>query len=145
MITRSQRLAGTGVAVLTLLAITTSPSAPPQKKIATAARSPATNVIPPSVFVAPTNPAHGRDPFFPNHLFGAGSEDPKHAASSHADVALVLNGLSGTLDHRLAMINGRTMAEGEESEVPTSVGRVKVRCVQIKADSGVIEIGGERR
>ena len=103
-----------------------------------------TNDIPQSVFVIPDTPEEGRDPFFPNSSH-AGTPGPKPSASAGAD-ALVLNGIGGTPDHKLAMINGRTMAEGETNEVNTAAGRVRIRCLEIKGESALIEvIGGERR
>jgi hypothetical protein len=60
---------------------------------------------------------------------------------------LVLNGLSGTATRPLAMINGRTFGVGEEAEVPTPAGKVKIRCEEIRADSVKVEIlsTGEHR
>jgi hypothetical protein len=99
--------------------------------------------VPQSVFTIPRNPKEGRDPFYPNsdRLFNP----PKPKSTSAGAEALVLNGLSGTARGRLAMINGKTLAEGEETEVATSEGRLRIRCLQIKTDSVVIESAGQRR
>jgi hypothetical protein len=95
--------------------------------------------IPRSVFTVPANPKEGRNPFFPSE----GTEGSKRPSPDSR--AIVLKGLSGKPTERLAMINNRTFAEGEEGEVSTPSGKVKIRCVEIKTDSVVIEVGGERR
>jgi hypothetical protein len=43
------------------------------------------------------------------------------------------------------MINGRTMARGEDAEINTDCGRLLVHCVDISSNSAVIEVSGERR
>ena len=43
------------------------------------------------------------------------------------------------------MINGRTLAEGEESELNTSGSRIRVRCLKIETDSVTVLAAGERR
>jgi hypothetical protein len=44
------------------------------------------------------------------------------------------------------MINGRTFEAGEEGEVKLPGGaRVLIKCEEIKADSAIIVIGGQRR
>ena len=44
---------------------------------------------------------------------------------------------------RLAIINNRTMAVGEESEVTTSSGKVRIHCVEIKENSVMVRIAGQ--
>lgn len=137
---------GTCVAALMFLGLVTASSAPPEKKSKAAAPLAESNAIPQSVFTIPTNPKQGRDPFFPNSTrLPGGASLPVHSSSSHSDVTLVLKGLSGAPDHRLAIINDRTLAEGEESEINTSAGRVRIRCLQIRGEVVVVEVGGERR
>ena len=96
-----------------------------------------------SVFVLPTNPKEGRDPFFPD------SERPYEIAAAANPRAgnvtsLILKGFSGPLNHRLVIINNHTFAVGDEGNVTTLSGRIYLRCVEIKADSVVIETGGQR-
>jgi hypothetical protein len=133
----------TGAALAAIFAFTSASaqtaSPAPAVRSAPETRAVETNPVPRSVFVVPTNSVEGRDPFFPNRLAGASST--KHPVSKIPP--LILNGISGTPEHRLVMINGRTMAEGEEPEVPTSAGRVRVRCIKIKADSVLVEVNGE--
>lgn len=108
------------------------------------ATSPVPVQIPQSVFVMPTKPEEGRDPFFPQSTRVYETSQPKPKAVA-MPVTLVLNGLSGTPDHRLAMINGRTMAEGEDAEITTSTGKCRVHCVKISTSSVLVEVNGERR
>ncbi|MFO1477094.1 MAG: hypothetical protein U1F98_10640 [Verrucomicrobiota bacterium] len=131
-----------GLILALLLAPAAAPAAPGDKPANTPEALFNTNSIPRSLFVVPTNTASGRDPFFPNHTYGAAPVAPKHPG---ATIVLVLNGLSGPSDHRLAMINGHTFAENEEAEVTSGEGKVRIRCVEIKKDSAVIEVAGERR
>jgi hypothetical protein len=96
--------------------------------------------IPRSVFEASAN-AH--DPFFPKS-----SRHPK----PNADVVkpgpivpdvsslLKLNGINGTAPDRLVMINGCTLAAGEETEVKTSKGKIRIKCVEIRATSVLIAV-----
>jgi hypothetical protein len=104
----------------------------------------ATNAVPRSVFVVPKTPNEGRDPFFPTSA--RPYEVKTQAVQTHfADISsLVLKGVSGPLDHRLAIINNRTLAVGDEQDITTSQGRLHIRCVEIKNNSVVLEIGGER-
>ena len=101
--------------------------------------------IPQSSFTIPATPQEGRDPFFPNSSIGTGTVTLKPTPSAGIE-ALILNGISGTANNKLAMINGRTLAEGETTEVNTSAGRVRIHCIEIKGESAVVEVvGGERR
>jgi hypothetical protein len=99
--------------------------------------------IPKSVFVIPKNPQEGRDPFFPNSVHPYGISEKPQVASPVS--SLVLKGLSGPPEARLAMINGRTFKAGEEAEVSTPTGRVTIRVVEIRSDSAVVEVGGVRQ
>jgi hypothetical protein len=96
-----------------------------------------------SVFVIPKNPNDGRDPFFPTS--SRPYESTQVVQQTHfADItSLVLKGVSGPTDRRLAIINNRTLAIGDEQDITTSQGRIHVRCVEIKTDSVVVEIAGE--
>ena len=49
------------------------------------------------------------------------------------------------MSRRLCLINNGTFAEGEEGEVITAEGKVRIRCIKIKEDSVLIEAGGERQ
>ena len=122
------------------------PPSDPQAK--TPMRVADSNSIPQSVFTIPASAAEGRDPFYPNaHYLGGG--EVKHApVSTEADI-LELKGVSGSAGHRLAMISAagtnRTLAVGEEAQFHTSTGPMRVRCVEIKGESVVVEVDGDRR
>ena len=112
------------------------------QKSAPASKPRAEVKIPVSIFVWPSNPAEGRDPFFPNskHPY---AEPVIKQTLTNAPVTLTLNGIS----RGLAMINGRTFSEGEEGDVSTNSGKQRVRCLKIKEDSVIIELlpeGGRR-
>ena len=62
-----------------------------------------------------------------------------------AAVPATLNGLSGTKDRPLAIINNYTFAKGEEADVHIGSGRMHIRCVEIKEESVVIDVNGERQ
>jgi hypothetical protein len=96
-----------------------------------------------SVFILPSDPKQGRDPFFPD------STRPYKLAAAvsprAADVtSLVVKGFSGSMDHRLVIINTHTFAAGDEGDVITPAGRIHLSCLEIKTNSVVIEIGGQR-
>lgn len=104
--------------------------------------------IPKSVFLVPTKPQEGKDPFFPRSTRLFASEIVKTNQQQpvvNRTVDLRLNGISGTADHRLAIINNQTFAANEEGEVPTRPGRARVRCLEIKDDCVLILVGGEQR
>jgi hypothetical protein len=98
---------------------------------------------PKSVFIMPSKPQEGRDPFFPNSMrpYEAAMAANRHSA---AVGSLELKGISGDPDHRLVIINNHTFAEGDEQDVITIAGRIKVRCLEIKPGSVVVEADGQR-
>jgi len=95
-----------------------------------------------SVFKLPASSKEGRDPFFPN------STRPYEVAlaTGRAPGLLLVTckGISGTPDHRFAIINNHTFATGDEGEVVVPGGKVHIRCVEIKTNSVVVEAGGDR-
>jgi len=98
---------------------------------------------PHSAFTIPADTKEGRDPFFPD------STRPYEAAAAAnpkvADVtSLVLKGFSGSLNNRLVIINNHTFAAGDEGDVITPVGRIHLTCIEVKTNSVVIEVGGQR-
>ena len=81
-----------------------------------------------------------KDPFFP-----LSTRLSNLLATNAAPVAFTLSsfhlkGLSGTSSQRLALINNRTVAAGEEAEVTTDAGKVKIHCVQVKEASVIIRV-----
>lgn len=97
-----------------------------------------------SVFNLPANPKEGRDPFFPSSSRPYQSQTP--ANTSVGDLSsIVMQGITGPPDHRLAIINNVTFGVGDDAEVRTPQGRIQIHCVEIGADSAVIEADGQRR
>lgn len=133
------------------LAAQTRSNAPSKALPAATNAAPAQPEIPKSVFIIPTTPQEGKDPFFPRstRLFTSAVVKTNLPPAAVAAIAaeLHLNGISGTTDRRLAIINNRTFETNEEAVVTSKSGPpVRIRCLEIKADSVVIQIvGGERR
>jgi len=87
----------------------------------------------------------GKDPFFPNSKRLL----PKPVVSTGGTQLkpdwLVLNGFSAAPNGKLAMINGRTFAIGEESTLKHGAQSMKVKCIDIKDDSVVVEVNGSTK
>jgi hypothetical protein len=109
--------------------------------------SPAQLELPKSVFIIPTAPQEGKDPFFPlsMRLFASAVVKTDGHPAAPPVVELKLNGISGTVDHRLAIVNNRTFEAEEEGAVSTSSGRVPIRCLEIKPDSVRVLVNGLER
>jgi hypothetical protein len=133
--------------VITLFAAPTANSAPSEKPARpehkTEVSTNESRAFPQSIFTVPSNPTEGRNPFFPK----SGSSDPSaHPTSTPDSITLVLGGLGGTPEKKLAIINNKTFEEGESQEVSSGSARLKIRCIEIKTDSVVVDIiGGERK
>jgi hypothetical protein len=90
-------------------------------------------------------PPKGRDPFFP----GSHRRDPEPAKGPSPDKPiaaseLVLKGIVGSPNHRLALINDNTIMEvGENGSVRVPTGHVHLTCLEIGADYAVIKVEGE--
>lgn len=90
--------------------------------------------------------AFGKDPFFPksnrrnaqpvavntNLVFKEGELPP----------GMVLQGLSGTKEKPLAIINNKTFGEGEETEIRALNLLFRVKVIEIKERSVVISVNG---
>ena len=133
---------------ISLAATMNSPAAAPKSPAA----SPAPAVVEAkpvlSVFVLPHNPQEGRDPFYPKSMRPYNSVSPvitTNAAPMTIVADLKLKALSGSTDRRLALVNNHTFEAGEEAEVVTSNGRMRVRCIEIRPDSVLMQVGPERR
>jgi len=90
-------------------------------------------------------PPKGRDPFFPN----SHRRDPIPILTSRPDrppapaSELVLKGIVGSPNHRLAVINNSILEVGEEDSVHVPGGHVRVKCLEIGEDYAVIRAEGE--
>jgi hypothetical protein len=104
--------------------------------------------IPQSTFVIPTKRAEGRDPFFPRSDRVYGEKVSTNKVAVVTPVAeLTLKGISGTPEKPLAIINNITFTSGEENDVLTQAGRIRIRCIEINMDAGtvLVQVGGARR
>ena len=103
-----------------------------------------------SVFLSnPKGPQDGVDPFFPRSkrpYFGTPlpmvTPTPEPVVVA---VDLKLKAISGLPEHRLALINNHTFEAGEEGEIVTTTGRMRIRCLEITQESAVVQVGAERR
>jgi hypothetical protein len=101
--------------------------------------------IPQSNFIHPRSPAEGKDPFFPKSMRPFVNPVAVRTNIPVEPVHLRLNGITGP-PKRLAMINGKTFEAGEEAEVKSETGgRLRIKCIEIKDESVLIEVGGERQ
>jgi hypothetical protein len=136
--------AGT-VAILLLWRAVASPNAQPQSTNASAANAPAQSVF----LSSPKGPQDGVDPFFPKSkrpYFGTPVPIPTPTMPEPAPVVdLKLKAISGLPEHRLALINNHTFEAGEEGEIATTAGRMRIRCLEITQESAVVQVGSERR
>jgi hypothetical protein len=131
-----QRAIATGFSAALILVLSVA-AAPPAKP---AAPEP----VRLSVFVIPKNPKEGRDPFFPASV--RPYENVQAAQTHVVEISsLVLKGISGSPENRLAIINNRTFAIGDEQDLITSQGRIRVRCVEINNNSVIVESSGQRQ
>ena len=101
-----------------------------------------TQIVQRSIFKLPTNPKEGRDPFFPGSMRPYVSAVAPSAPTSDLS-SLVMQGTSGTPEHRLAIINNVTFGVGDDAEVSTSKGRIRIHCLEITDDGATIEAGGQ--
>jgi hypothetical protein len=113
------------------------------------AKPPATNAppasvaLPKSVFIG--NDPGGRDPFFPNSARRFSKPADKAAESAAPTVGpsvLLLRGITGPADRRIALINNRTFAAGEEGKVRASGAEFTIRCLEIRERSVIVTIEG---
>ena len=95
----------------------------------------------PSVFIMPTSPKEGRDPFYPESTRAIES-----SATTNRTVeisSLKVPGVSGTPGHRFAIINNHTFSVNEEGDVKIPGGTVHIRCLAIQPNYITIEINGQ--
>jgi hypothetical protein len=97
---------------------------------------------PQSVFVMPDSPKEGRDPFFPNSIHPY-QEAAQQTGRPPELSALKLEGITRGRGHFFAIINDVTFGVGDEADVKTPTGKIRVRCDQIKENSAMVEAGGQ--
>ena len=106
-------------------------------------RPPAEVVIPKSIFVSEGDV--GKDPFFPNstRTHRRAPEDPvKKPVQQDLSQLLVLKGITGPPEKRIALINNLPFAKDEEGEVKAGNGKVKIRVLEIGEKSVTVSIAG---
>ena len=145
------RLAALAVAATFLGLAQTLPAAAPAKTSKTSS-SAATNAPAAEVVSAKSEfnekLPQGRDPFFPRS-----TRRMTMVASTTTNTAgvvqrpaidfsqFVLKGISGSAARRLAIINDRTFAAGEDQEVTTRTGKLLIHCQEIRDKSVLISFG----
>lgn len=115
----------------------------PRPKTTNAA--PSTVEVPKSIFVVPSSPSEGRDPFFPLSRRLVADVPPSNGeVPKPPTVALTLKGVSGTESRRFALINDKTFALDEEREVSVGTTKYRVHCIEIREDSVIVDVNGTR-
>jgi hypothetical protein len=89
--------------------------------------------IPKSVFTVSGEKL--KDPFFPN---STRVKVVPTAAPLVSSSTFELKAITGPPGARLAIINNRTVANGEDAEVTTPLGRLKIHCLEIRESSVTI-------
>jgi hypothetical protein len=106
-----------------------------------AAASTDTNAPMQSVFVMPSSPNEGRDPFFPNSM--RPYEDAMSKVKRPADLtSLEIKGFSQLGSQRYVIINNHTFGAGDEGDVITSQGRIHIRVLSVGMDTVMVESSG---
>jgi hypothetical protein len=98
-----------------------------------------TNAIPQSVFV---DDERGRDPFFPNSTRRQHKPAVPELIPTVGPASLVLRGITGPPERRIALINNQTFLAGEEAKVRVPGGSSLVKCEEIRERSVVVTIQG---
>ena len=128
--------------ILSVKAVAAPPARPPAATAAAAA-APQEREQTKSVFV--DRPNFGRDPFFPNSpRRGRIVQDTVVEPTANFN-NMVLKGISGTVEKRLAIINNKTFEVGEEADLRIGGHLTKVKCVEVREKSVVISINGVTR
>ena len=76
-----------------------------------------------------------RDPFFPN---STRIKTVITAAPQISSSMFELKAITGPPGARLAIINNRTVANGEDAEVTTPLGKLRIHCLEIRESSVLI-------
>lgn len=107
-------------------------------------KRPAETDITISTFTVPRTLNEGRDPFYPSSTRVIATARPVTKVA-RGPATLELKGISGTSNRPLALINNRTFAEGDEQDVTTPQGKVKVLCLEIEGTRVRIQAEGQTR
>ena len=131
------RILGGGIVLLSLNAVSAPANTQPTNAPA-AAEAP----LPKSVFDFDSK--SGKDPFFPKSTRRVPTQPsaPRDTTPEVPDGVFQLQGVSIANGHKLAIINKRTLAEGEEMDVKMKAGVMRLKCVEIRERSVIISIRG---
>jgi len=90
------------------------------------------------------DPGNGKDPFFPRSSRRKVVVRTVETAPPDPTVPsfIKLKGISSAQGRKLAIINNYTLGEGEERELKVNGQILKLRCIEIKEKSVIIESGG---
>jgi hypothetical protein len=94
-----------------------------------------------SAFV--NTPGTGKDPFFPTSTRRGAPKPGGPVITESAVPQLALKGISGSKNHRLAIINNKTFEVGEEADLRLGSQIVRVRCVEVRDDGVTVVINGQ--
>jgi hypothetical protein len=105
-----------------------------------AAPAPAKPAMPQSVFVVPTKPEEGRDPFFPNSTRPYDT-NPAKPVTGPSVTDLVFRGIMSDGKHPLAIINDQPFEIGDVGDVLTKNGqRLTIHCLNINVKSNTVTV-----
>lgn len=130
---------------VSLMSLAQALPAPAPAKAATLTNAPAaTEIITRSEFNERL--PQGKDPFFPRStrrvpVVVTTSTTVAVAKPLFDASQFVLKGISGSANQRLAIINDRTFAAGENQEVITRTGKMQIECKEIRNTSVLISFG----
>ena len=98
-----------------------------------------------SVFVSAPGPGFGRDVFFPrtSRFVSVAPVSTNPDVMPTPVTALTLKGISGPKNHRLAIINNKTLEVGEEAEIKVMGQSFRVKCVEVRDDGVTVSVNGQ--
>jgi len=132
-------LRNTALALVVLVAACLQRAVAAEPRVPTATLKVGTNTIPQSVFV---DDERGRDPFFPNSTRRQYKPAVPEVTAAVGPASLVLLGITGPPERRIALINNQTFLAGEENKVRVPGGSSLVKCEEIRERSVVVTIQG---
>jgi len=125
-------------------------SAAPRTPAVAADAAPVELEIPRSVFAMPATAKEGKDPFFPlsTRIYKNTAPVPvKTNQVPKVEVDLRINGVSGSDDKPLVIINNETFGVGDTRDVVSGGQKLSIKCLEIDPVAGraTVEVGHERR
>jgi hypothetical protein len=104
-------------------------------------------IVPKSEFIIPSVAAEGSDPFFPTSsrmlAFQAKAVTDKGATKPASTLMFALKAITASGGRRVASINNRPFEAGEEGEIAFGATRVRLKCLEVREDSALIEVEGQ--